>query len=101
MMNASGDRACAIESRGGFGQLAYSANDRLRMNLIYGIDDPENKACGRGVAIERNQTAMANMFWRIHPSVDLAIEVQHVRTEWGTGFDADDLRFTQAVYLNF
>ena len=101
MIDASGARACAIESRGGFGQLAYAPTRVVRMNLIYGIDNPENSACGRTVAIQRNQTGMANLFWRVHPSVDLAFEIQHVRTEWNTGFDADDLRFTQAVYLNF
>lgn len=102
MISDSGGNACAIESRGGFAQLAYRRTEELRMNLIFGVDDPENRACGRPVAIERNQTALANLFWRVRPALELAFEVQHLRTRWSEGsFNADDLRFTQAVYLHF
>ena len=95
--------ARAVESWGGFVQLAYRVSERLRCHVLFGIDDPEDRAGGVPLAIARNQTALANCFWGLLPYLDLALEVQGVRTEWRSPgrFDADDLRVTQAVYLRF
>jgi hypothetical protein len=100
---SSTGEARSVESRGGFVQLAYRLSESLRCHLIYGIDDPENREAGLDTAIERNQIGLANCFWRVLPALDLALEVQSVKTEWQLPqrFDADDLRVTQAVYLNF
>ncbi|MBW2316429.1 MAG: hypothetical protein JRH10_19875, partial [Deltaproteobacteria bacterium] len=98
----SGGRAHAIESWGGFIQVSYRPNERVRCNLIFGIDDPRDRVSGVDVEIQRNRTGLANCFWRLLPPLDLAIEVQGVRTDWNRGsFGADDVRVTQAVYLNF
>ena len=103
VVTSSGD-VRAVESRGGFVQLAVRPHDRVHCHLVYGIDDPENRVADVRLSVPRNQTALGNCFWRLHPALDLALEVQGVRTEWqvqGDAFEADDLRVTPALYLRF
>ena len=96
--------AHAIRSWGGFVQLAYEVNDRLRCNLLYGIDDPENRVGGLEVAIARNQTGLANCFYEMRPFLELGLEIQGVETLWRADqarTSARDLRVTPAIYFWF
>lgn len=93
----------AVHAWGGFAQLGVEPAPGWRCHLVYGIDDPDDRRSGLALSIRRNQTLLANCFWNVAGPLDLAFEVQGVRTEWGAPapFGADDVRATQAVYLRF
>ena len=39
-------------------------------NMIYGIDEAKERVPGEQMRVDRNQTALANRFWRLPPSLD-------------------------------
>lgn len=90
-----------LRSWGGFAQFAFRVAPNLRFNAIGGIDDPETRPGGTDLAIGRNWTAMANVFWNVTERMTYAAELQYLGTEYeALSATAQNLRATVALFVH-
>ncbi len=78
-------RAIPVQAAGGWGQLAWTATDRLSFNL-YGGQESDRAADLLPGEITRNRTYGANLIYRIGQNVLAGLEASQVRTMYlGSG----------------
>jgi len=78
-----------IKTAGGWLQLGYKQNDKLKYHLGFGIDDPKNSDVSAGMR-SRNSFYFGNVIYSLIPPVDIGLEYTHWETEYknrSTGID--------------
>jgi hypothetical protein len=69
-----------VESKGGWGQLAFPVTDRLSFHIFGGIHDDRNRDLAPG-GIGDNRTGAVNLMYRLAPNVMLGLEAMQIRTD--------------------
>lgn len=75
-----GNRFRKIDAAGGWMQLGIAPTKRWSLNLGYGQDDPEDRDLIGSVNRAKNQLWWANLLFKIHPGVTVALEYNYFDT---------------------
>ncbi|MFZ6016960.1 MAG: hypothetical protein ACOYU0_05005 [Nitrospirota bacterium] len=94
----------AIRAAGGWVQLGWEVNPKLRFNAGYSIDNPKDSDLNNNVNKENrslNISLWGNVYYNILPKLTVALEVSKWRTEYKNGPDGDNLRTHLATIYKF
>lgn len=96
----AGQRFRKIDTGGGWIELAITATERWSLNIGYGQDDPENRDLNLGMRA-KNQLWWANIFYKVHPNVVIALEYNYFDTiHQRPRFDPSGARVGTANWVN-
>ena len=87
-----------IKTAGGWLQLTYKQDDKLKYHLGLGMDDPKNRDLSDGMR-SRNSFYFGNVMYTLIPPVDIGLEYSHWETEYkGRSTGTDNRIQTSVIY---
>lgn len=90
----------AIKAAGGWVQLGWDANPKLRFNAGYSVDNPKDSDLSNNDR-SRNTSLWGNAYYNILPKLTIALEVSRWRTEYKNGPDGDNVRTHLSTIYKF
>jgi len=89
-----------IAATGGWIQIGYTPNEKVKSFLTYGIDDPKDADLNAGQR-SKNQTLSASIWWNFADHLTWAFEYSRMKTDYLDMDDASNNRFQSALILVF
>ncbi|MDA3799352.1 MAG: hypothetical protein PF692_09755 [Kiritimatiellae bacterium] len=89
-----------IGASGGWVQLMYFPTEKLNLNLIYGIDDPDNEDINEGMR-SKNTVIGVNGYYSFTKALIGCLEYQRIETDYYMQQEAEDNRFQAAMKYVF
>jgi hypothetical protein len=89
-----------IDASGGWVQLMYFPTQKLNLNVIYGIDDPDNEDLNEGMR-SKNTVIGVNGYYSFTKALIGCLEYQRIETDYYLMEEAEDNRFQAAIKYIF
>ncbi len=94
----SGNSVNELQTYGGFAQLSMKPLRKVKVNLGYGIDNPDNSDARKAGTYTENWRVFGNALYSLAPNVSLGAEVQHAETHYPGDVEHGEEYMVSAIY---